>query len=53
MTALSAEVLLNDFALRSFRDIADGDYITARWACRAGLLPQYLWASQQVRGPGF
>jgi HEPN domain-containing protein len=48
VTALSVEVLLNDFALRSFRDIADGDYITARWACRTGLLPQYLWASQQA-----
>src|SRR5215470_15404381 len=42
------DALVNDFALRSFRDMADGDYIAARMACRAALLPQYLWASQQA-----
>jgi len=40
--------LVNDFAIRSFRDIADGDYIAARLACRAQLAVQYLWASQQA-----
>lgn len=34
--------------IRSFRDIADGDYISARMACRAALVTQYLWASQQA-----
>ena len=42
------DALMNDFALRSFRDIADGDYIAARMACRAALLTQFLWASQQA-----
>ena len=42
------QYLLNDFALRSFRDIADGDYIVARAACRASLASQYLWATQQM-----
>jgi hypothetical protein len=45
---ISTSALLNDFAVRCFRDIADGDYIAARMACRAGLLPQYLWAGQQA-----
>ena len=40
--------LVNDFAIRSFRDIADADYIAARMACRATLLTQFLWASQQA-----
>jgi hypothetical protein len=42
------DALVNDFAVRSFRDIADGDYIAARMACRAGLVTQFLWASQQA-----
>src|SRR5215468_8849007 len=42
------DALVNDFALRSFRDMVDGDYIAARMACRAALLPQFLWASQQA-----
>jgi hypothetical protein len=45
---MTVEALLNDFAIRSFRDIADGDYIAARMACRTGLVTQYLWASQQT-----
>jgi HEPN domain-containing protein len=40
--------LLNEFALRSFRDVADGDYISARMAFRAELWPQAFWASQQA-----
>jgi HEPN domain-containing protein len=46
--AMDDDALVNDFALRSFRDTADGDYIAARMACRAALLPQFLWASQQA-----
>ena len=42
------DYLLNDFAFRSFCDIADGDYIAARFACRAHLVVQYQWASQQA-----
>src|SRR5688500_8202975 len=48
MAALRTDALLNDFAIRSFRDIADGDYIAARMAGRAALLPQFLWAGQQA-----
>jgi len=39
---------INTFATRSFRDMADGDYIAARMACRAGLMPQFLWSAQQA-----
>lgn len=38
---------INSFASRSFRDIADRDYIAARLACRARLMPQAMWAAQQ------
>ena len=40
--------MLNTFALRSFRNVADADYIAARMAFKAQLYPQALWASQQV-----
>lgn len=39
--------LINNFATRSFRDTGDGDYIAARLAFRAGLIPQFLWSSLQ------
>lgn len=39
---------LNSWAFRSFRDVADGDYIAARMAYRAQLPVQFLWASQQT-----
>jgi hypothetical protein len=42
------DVLLNDFAVRSFRDVADHDYIAARMAARARLIPQFLWSSLQA-----
>lgn len=45
---LSTDTLLNDFAVRCFRDMADADYIAARMAFRASLTTQYLWASQQA-----
>lgn len=37
--------LINDFAIRCFRDTADRDYIHARLAYRADLIPQFLWSS--------
>jgi hypothetical protein len=45
---MTNDVLLNDFAIRSFRDIADADYIAARMTYRASLITQHLWASQQA-----
>jgi len=39
---------VNDFAIRSFRNIADGDYITARLAFRYQLIPQFYWSSLQA-----
>ena len=45
---MTIDVLLDDFAVRSFRDVADADYIVARMACRSALITQYLWASQQA-----
>jgi HEPN domain-containing protein len=44
----SIEVLLNNFATRSFRETADNDYIAARLAFRAKLFPQFLWSSLQA-----
>lgn len=44
----STDALLNDFATRSFRDVADDDYIAARFPFRARLIPQFLWASLQA-----
>ena len=45
---IELDALVNDFAMRCFRDIADGDYIAARMASRAALVTQFLWASQQA-----
>lgn len=39
---------VNNFATRSFRDVADNDYIHARLAYRSRLLPQFLWSSLQA-----
>lgn len=36
---------INYFAIRSFRDTADRDYINARMAFRAELLPQFRWSA--------
>lgn len=38
-------ILLNDFAIRSFRETADKDYITARMAYRARLIQPFLWSA--------
>ena len=48
MTADTRDALLNEFALRCFRDVADGDYIAARMAYRAEIHLQAYWASQQA-----
>lgn len=39
---------LNSFAYRSFRDPADGDYISARMCCRVGLTSQFHWSALQA-----
>jgi HEPN domain-containing protein len=46
-SGISREMLINDFAIRSFRDEGDADYVTARMAFRAALSTA-LWASQQT-----
>src|SRR5690606_8036378 len=38
-------ILVNDFALRSFRETADKDYITARMAYRARLIQPFRWSA--------
>jgi HEPN domain-containing protein len=48
MSPAERDALLNNIALRSFRDVADGDYILARLAYRADLISQALWSSQQA-----
>ncbi|HHQ6617984.1 TPA: HEPN domain-containing protein [Serratia fonticola] len=41
------EVYTNNIATRSFRDIADQDYIAARACHKYGLTLQFLWMAQQ------
>jgi hypothetical protein len=45
---MDLDLLVNDFAIRSFRDEGDADYIAARMAFRARLVIPSLWASQQT-----
>lgn len=45
---MDIEPLLNDFATRSFRDVADQDYIAARLSYRHGLIPQFHWQALQA-----
>jgi hypothetical protein len=45
---MTTSALLNDFATRSFRDVADKDYILARLAYRHGLFPQFQWSALQA-----
>jgi hypothetical protein len=45
---MTTSALLNDFATRSFRDVADKDYILARLAYRNGLFPQFQWSALQA-----
>jgi hypothetical protein len=44
---MNADALVNDFAIRCFRDSADRDYIAARMSYRAALIPQFYWSSLQ------
>lgn len=43
--AHSMDALVNSFAIRSFRETADKDYISARMAFRARLIQPYQWAA--------
>ncbi len=45
---VKSDTLINDFAIRCFRDVADQDYIAARMAYRAGLFPQFHWSASQA-----
>ena len=45
---MNLDPLINNFATCSFRDTGDGDYIAARLAYRARLIPQFLWSSLQA-----
>lgn len=38
-------ILVNDFAIRSFRETADKDYVAARMAYRARLIQPFLWSA--------
>lgn len=40
--------LINDLAIRCFRETGDGDYIAARLAMRVGLPVQFLWSALQA-----
>jgi len=43
--ANDVQVLINTFAIRSFRETADKDYIAARMAHRASLFQPFLWSA--------
>lgn len=45
---MNLDLLIDNFATRSFRDTGDGDYIAARLAYRSQLIPQFLWSSLQA-----
>jgi hypothetical protein len=45
---VNIDALLNDFAIRSFRDMGDFDYISARMSHKGRLYPQYLWSGLQA-----
>jgi hypothetical protein len=45
---MDIQALVNDFAIRSFRDVADYDYLSARMSYRANLVPQFLWSGLQA-----
>jgi HEPN domain-containing protein len=46
-TSMSNEmhILINNFAIRSFRETADKDYVAARMAYRAKLIQPFLWSA--------
>lgn len=41
-------IIFNDFVMRSFRDVADQDYIAARLCYRNNLMIQFTWSSLQA-----
>lgn len=43
-----ARIYLNDCATRSFRDVADQDYIAARLCYCSSLMLQFVWIAQQA-----
>jgi HEPN domain-containing protein len=45
---ITREGLINDFAIRSFRDTADEDYVAARTSFRTGLFGPAHWQTQQA-----
>ncbi len=45
---MDSSPLINDFAQRSFRDVADQDYIAARMSYKAQLREPFLWSSLQA-----
>jgi hypothetical protein len=45
MAQYTTDQKINYFALRSFRDTADREYVHARLAYRSGLIPQFYWSS--------
>ncbi len=47
MDIQTKEILINDFINRSFRDVADKDYIAARINYYHGLDQQFLWSALQ------
>jgi len=48
MDSITKNALINDFINRSFRDIADRDYVCARLCHRYGLYTQFYWAALQA-----
>src|SRR6266850_2687302 len=42
------DIFVNDFIIRSFRDVADHDYIAARILWRYDLTLQFLWSGLQA-----
>lgn len=45
---METQTVINEFAKRSFRDVADQDYIAARLSYRAHLREPFLWSSLQA-----
>lgn len=42
------DLLINDLAIRCFRDVGDADYIAARLCLKAGLATQAIWSGLQA-----
>jgi HEPN domain-containing protein len=45
---MTTQARLNSFAIRSFRDVADQDYIAARMSYRTALYSQFHWSALQA-----